>query len=145
MNYFSIFGAKQNSDFGKNDVETNVLENVEYIGLQFSSYWCPPCKMLHRKLANVYKEINLKGKIFEIIYLSSDKNEDDYNEFLKHMPWLAVPYNEDFQEELYNKYKISGVPAQVILDRKGKLLSVNAREGIVNQGKEFLNSLKQIP
>ena len=65
MNYSSIFGPKLKTCFGK-DITTSLLDSVEYIGIYFSGYWCPPSKIFDQKLAGVYKEINSLGKVRDI-------------------------------------------------------------------------------
>jgi nucleoredoxin len=50
-------------NYGKDETEPSMLENIENIGLYFSALWCPPCKMFNPKLTEVYKSINEKGKV----------------------------------------------------------------------------------
>ena len=45
------------------------------------------------KWYNSFKKTD-KGEQFEVVFVSSDKDEDSYKEYFKDMPWLALPYNE---------------------------------------------------
>ena len=66
------------------------------IGLYFSAHWCPPCRGFTPKLAKFYEEYNKKqgDKKFEIVFVSSDKNEGEYNSYYGEMPWLALPFRD---------------------------------------------------
>ena len=66
------------------------------IGLYFSAHWCPPCRGFTPKLTKFYEEYNKKqgDKKFEIVFVSSDKNEGEYNNYYGEMPWLALPFRD---------------------------------------------------
>lgn len=66
------------------------------LGIYFSAHWCPPCRGFTPKLATWYENVTgnaLKGK-FEIVFLSSDRNEEAFDEYRKEMPWMSLPYSE---------------------------------------------------
>lgn len=63
------------------------------VGLYFSAHWCPPCRGFTPKLAEFYKKLHAE-KNFEIVFVSSDKNEGEFQEYYKEMPWLALPYSD---------------------------------------------------
>jgi hypothetical protein len=42
-----------------------------------------------------------KCQSFQIIFLSSDEDEDSFNNYRSEMPWLAAPLNSD---EVLNTY-----------------------------------------
>jgi Thioredoxin-like/PUB domain len=54
----------------------------------------------------------------EIVFISSDRDEDSFNRYCSTMPWLAIPYHQlaTYKQRLSNKYTISGIPSLVILD-----------------------------
>lgn len=78
-------------------VETQSLPaDGRVIGLYFSAHWCPPCIGFTPKLVEFYhrfKDSDKAGRL-EIVYVSSDKDEEQYKEYFNEMPWLAVPYSE---------------------------------------------------
>jgi len=49
------------------------------------------------KFAKAYNEINdnLKKKL-DIVFISFDKNEENFNEYFKDMPWKALPFSGMF-------------------------------------------------
>ena len=63
------------------------------VGIYFSAHWCPPCRGFTPKLAEFYKKYHTE-KNFEIVFVSSDKNEGEFQEYYKEMPWLALPYSD---------------------------------------------------
>lgn len=80
---------------GKNgDVKTaDVGGEGKTVGLYFSAHWCPPCRGFTPKLAEFYKKYHAE-KNFEIVFVSSDKNEGDFKGYYEEMPWLALPFSE---------------------------------------------------
>lgn len=139
MSLNELFGPVLKQDFGKSYLEIAALENFENVGLYFSALWCPPCKMFNPKLTKVYKEINEKAKKLEQVYISGDQSEEDYQEALKQMPWLAMNYDEDRCQELYERYNINSIPALIIIEKNTKVLIPNGREKVTKEGASFLN------
>ncbi|CAF1150012.1 unnamed protein product [Rotaria sp. Silwood1] len=101
------------------------------IGLYFSAHWCPPCRGFTPILIEFYKHYN-KEKNFEIIYISSDRDEKAFNEYYKDMPWLTLRYSErKKKEEIGKKFHINGIPTITLLDGdSGDILCKDARDKI---------------
>ena len=66
------------------------------VGIYFSAHWCPPCRGFTPKLAEWYTKFRKtdKGKNFEVVFASSDRDEESFNEYYATMPWLAVPFSD---------------------------------------------------
>lgn len=66
------------------------------IGLYYSAHWCPPCRKFTPMLAEFYKKLkgSDKGKDFEIIFVSSDADDNAFNDYYKEMPWLALKFDQ---------------------------------------------------
>ena len=79
-------------------VETcSLVGEGKVIGLYFSAHWCPPCLGFTPKLVDFYqgfKQRTDNANKLEIVYISSDKNEEQFTEYFSEMPWMAVPYSE---------------------------------------------------
>lgn len=106
------------------------VANKTTIGLYFSAHWCPPCRGFTPNLADKYKNA-LQGKGMEIVFVSSDKDENQWKDYFNDMPWLALPYaDRKRKEELSKKYKVKGIPTLVILDTDGKLITAEGRSKI---------------
>lgn len=110
---------------------TEALKDKEVIGLYFSAHWCPPCRGFTPHLASKYKEILSDGKSFEIVFISSDRDEEAFNEYFSEMPWLALPYGERaLKEKLSRKFQVSGIPTLVLLDGNGELITTKGRSKV---------------
>ena len=71
----------------------------------------------------------------EIIYISSDKTEQDFKEAYAKMPWLTFPYSSDMHQKLKDKYEIIGVPMVYVLDaQNGFLITKKGRKDICELG-----------
>ncbi|CAF1528110.1 unnamed protein product [Adineta ricciae] len=101
------------------------------IALYFSAHWCPPCRGFTPTLTEFYKT-HTKEKNFEIIFISSDRDERAFNEYCKDMPWLKLMYSErKKKEELGRKFQITGIPTLILLDAdSGDVLCKDARDRI---------------
>ena len=69
------------------------------IGVYFGAEWCAPCKDFLPKLTQFYEDCQSKDKVeFEVIFVSLDKTDDDFEKHYKQMPWLTLDeYNLQFQ------------------------------------------------
>lgn len=87
-----------------------------YVGLYFSAHWCPPCRGFTPELAKRYTKLNENG--LEIIFVSSDRDEDSFKEYYNEMPWLALPFAErKAKAALSSALGVSGIPSFAILNK----------------------------
>lgn len=119
---------------GKKPLATaDAFGNSEVIGLYFSAHWCPPCRGFTPKLAKTYDEMKADGKPFEIVFVSSDQDEEQFKSYFDEMPWLALPYSaRDLKAKLSKKYKVSGIPSLVLLNNKGEVITTNGRTKVAD-------------
>jgi nucleoredoxin len=106
------------------------LPSTGVVGLFFSAHWCPPCRGFTPKLAETYKKINEAGdKAFEIVFISSDKDQEQFDSYLAEMPWLALPFEQrDLKAKLSKMFKVNRIPSLVLLDAKtGAIISADGR------------------
>jgi len=52
---------------------------------------CPPCREFTPLLACLYEELNEDEKVFEVVFFSGDKSQEQFDEYYSEMPWLALP------------------------------------------------------
>ena len=110
---------------------TAALSGKDVVGLYFSASWCGPCKRFTPMLRDVYNILKQSGKSFEIIFVSSDSDEESFEQYYGAMPWLSVPFDEtDVREgELPQRFGCSGIPHLVLLDgRTGKEITRDGTE-----------------
>lgn len=93
------------------------------VAFYFSAHWCGPCKAFTPELARHY----VPGKM-EILFVSLDRNEDEFRRYHRTMPWPAVNYQDTgLRDTLKATLKISGIPALVTVSASGVILNHNAR------------------
>ncbi|OWZ21284.1 Nucleoredoxin [Phytophthora megakarya] len=107
---------------------TQALSSKKVIGLYFSGHYCPPCRKFTPLLDVVYSDIKEAGHDdFEIVFVSSDKEEAKFTEYYEEMPWIALPYaRRDLKLELCEKFGVKTVPTLIFFNEKGEMVE---REG----------------
>lgn len=138
------------------EIDADTLSSCKAVALYFSAHWCPPCRGFTPKLAEMYKN-TFKAKGMEVVFVSSDRDEDAFKEYFAEMPWASLPYSDRARKDaLSKKYKVQGIPSLVILDGGAKTITMKGREAVMGdpQGnkfpwiprtlKEMLNSAKYL-
>lgn len=132
--FVAMFGDSLRSRTG--NVSTHAaLAGKTAIGIYFSAHWCPPCRGFTPKLAEAYKNA-LAGKGMEIVFVSSDRCQADFDGYFKEMPWLALPFeSRDVKEQLSKKFKVQGIPSFVILDAEANTITMDGRSKVMSDPK----------
>ncbi|KAK9117163.1 hypothetical protein Sjap_016110 [Stephania japonica] len=114
------FLVRSNSD----DQVTKSSELIgKTVGLYFSASWCGPCRRFTPKLIETYNDLYLEND-FEVVFVSADRDEDSFSEYLAKMPWLAIPCSDgDARDRMYKLFEVKEIPRLVILDASGKVVS----------------------
>lgn len=88
----------------------------KYLMLYFSAHWCPPCRGFTPKLSEAYTKMKAEYDNFELIFVSSDKDEETFREYFNEMTFWALPYEErDVKSSLSKMFKIRGIPSLLML------------------------------
>ncbi|KAG9130872.1 hypothetical protein Leryth_023630 [Lithospermum erythrorhizon] len=120
---------------GKGGLSVPVSDLVgKHILLYFSAKWCPPCRAFLPKLIKAYHEIKAKDNAFEVIFISSDKDQSSFDEFYSEMPWLALPFGDDRKKKLSRLFKVTGIPMLVALGPTGRTITTLARKLVSDYG-----------
>merc|ERR1711865_980433 len=68
---------------------------------------------------------------FEIVFVSSDRDQEAFDSYYGEMPWLALPYAERaIKEELSKALEVEGIPTFVILGPDGKIINKDGRSAL---------------
>eukprot|EP00258_Populus_trichocarpa_P008694 XP_002314536.3 probable nucleoredoxin 1 [Populus trichocarpa] len=120
---------------GKSGSKVPVSDLVgKNILLYFSAQWCPPCRAFLPKLIEAYHTIKRKDNAFEVIFISSDRDQSTFDEFYSEMPWLALPFGDERKQILSRKFKIQGIPAAVAIGPSGRTITKEARMHLTAYG-----------
>ncbi len=104
----------------------------EMYAFYFSAHWCPPCRAFTPKLVEFYNaHEEFAGKKFEIVFVSSDRDEDSFDEYMTgdEMPWPAIKYRYAKKIDEIRKYAGNGIPCLVLVDKAGNVLSDSYVDG----------------
>jgi len=136
MALVKLLGEKLKTKDGEAST-AEALKGKQAVALYFSAHWCPPCRGFTPKLAEAYKGLVATGKSFEIVFVSSDREESAFDEYFAEQPWLALPYRErKLKAALSKKYKVSGIPSLIILDGEtGELITKDGRSVLMEDVK----------
>jgi peroxiredoxin len=107
----------------------------EKILLVFYASWCPHCKEMLPKFAQIYNE---KGKDkFEIVAVSLDTSKTDWVKFVadNNFKWLNVSDLKGWKGKAANEYSIYATPTMFLINNKLELLAKPANPDEV---KKFL-------
>lgn len=99
--------------------------------VDFWATWCGPCIMEVPNMTEMYEKYKDKG--FEILGISIDEDIDELKTYIEEAktPWiiLAEKLSEE-KEGITNPsdtYEVMSIPTMFLVDREGKVVSVNAR------------------
>tara|TARA_B100000795_G_scaffold215032_1_gene168832 strand:- start:11 stop:283 length:273 start_codon:yes stop_codon:yes gene_type:complete len=51
-----------------------------------------------------------------VVFVSSDKDMGQFQEYFATMPWLAIPPGDKRKDALSKRYEVEGIPTLVLLD-----------------------------
>lgn len=117
-----------------------VLQN-KVVALYFSASWCPPCQQFTPILKTFYEELQANELPFEVVFVSSDKTEEDLDSYMKesHGDWLAVPFGNEITRELKQRYHITLIPKLVVVDDEGEVVTMMGRREVTEIGPKCFN------
>ena len=116
---------------------------ASFVLLFFSAGWCPPCEQFLQVLKDFYNEVNIDQKNIEVIYIQSDKTEQNFKEQYTKMPWLTFPYSSPYHENLRKKFDIIGIPMVLVMEAEtGFLITKKGRKDICDLGVNTLKNWK---
>lgn len=105
----------------------------EFTLLYFSAHWCNPCRRFTPFLSEMYSYWVDNGQPIEVIFVSSDRSESQFEHYSATMPWQALPYGErKLADRLKTGYGVRSIPSLLVFDKNGQLVSKNGRQDVQN-------------
>ena len=107
-------------------VPADSLGTKDYYAIYYSAHWCPPCRKFTPKLVDFYNEAIGHHDNIEVIFVSSDQNEDKMEAYMKKadMRWLALDFDkkDNKSSRKLTSYVGRGIPHLVVVDKDGKVV-----------------------
>jgi len=96
----------------------------QVLALYFGGDWCPACRAFLPAMVSAYHALtHAFPSEFEVVYVSSDRDIDDFDERQRTMDWKAVPYADyggrRTKEALCARFNVAQIPTVVLLHRAG--------------------------
>ncbi len=98
--------------------------------IDFWATWCRPCVGEVPNVKKTYDQFHSKG--FEIVGISLDKEKDKLTQFVadNKMEWPQFFDGLFWQNKYARQFGIESIPAMWLIDKKGNLRDINAREDL---------------
>jgi thiol-disulfide isomerase/thioredoxin len=106
--------------------------------VDFWATWCGPCVAEVPHVVEAYKKLHSQG--FEIVGISLDEDKAAVENFVKdkEMTWPQYFDGKGWQNEISSKFGIRSIPAMWLVDKKGMVVSTNARGNLEQLVEKYL-------
>jgi thiol-disulfide isomerase/thioredoxin len=131
----AMYGTEEAIDFSLPDAGDRQISLSSHRGkmvvLDFWATWCGPCLASFPKMQEMVEKYDGKKATFLFINTwENDKPEvikQKVDKLLKEKKYaFTVLY--DYKDEVVKKYKIEGIPTKIVIDKEGKIVSIDSSE-----------------
>lgn len=106
--------------------------------VDFWATWCQPCIVELPNVKAAYEKLHPKG--FEIVGISFDQNKATLESFVarERMTWPQYFDGKGWENELGQRFGISSIPSMWLIDKKGNLRDLSARDDLEGKVEKLL-------
>lgn len=106
--------------------------------VDFWATWCVPCVSELGTLKAAYEKLTPQG--FEIVGISFDQQKEDLTRFLvkEKIPWPQYFDGKGWKNKFGQEFGIGSLPTMWLVDRRGVLRDLNARNSLEERVKKLL-------
>jgi nucleoredoxin len=106
---------------------------------------CRPCRGFTPVLADFYKKlVKDDPDALEIIFASSDNDEESFDEYYGEQPWSAFAFESAEINTLAQKYGVRGIPTFVVLKASDlSTVDANARSTVASANGDVNKALSK--
>lgn len=136
--------GKQYTDLVMPDPQGKTVKVSDYVGrnkytlIDFWASWCGPCRAEMPTVVKAYADYHQKG--FEVVGVSFDNNKEAWVKAIKqlNLPWPHMSDLKGWGCAAASAYNVKGIPANVLVDAKGKIIAKDLR------GQDLLDKLAEL-
>ena len=96
--------------------------NGQVVLIDFWATWCAPCKASFPAYSKLQTELQAEG--FTLLGVSVDKEQKDYDAFLKRFP-VSFSTVRDSQQKLVAEVNVPARPTSYLIDKHGVLRAIH--------------------